>query len=300
MSGEGVWRLRWRRLRRDRPAMAGGAVLLLLALAAISASLWEAALGVSGVETDLLGRFEPPGGPHLLGQDEAGRDVLARLLRGGQVSLAIGALGALGCTLLGTLVGCVAGYRRGMTEAVLMRVTDFVMSLPGLPLLIILAALDLTKLGFGAEFARSPAAGFWRIVVIVVALGWTGIARLSRAATLAAMQREYVLSAQAQGASAWRILGVHVLPDALAPVIVAATLAMGRIILTEAALSFLGVGIQPPMTSWGSMLNNAQDLLVTAPLLAVWPGALILATVIAVNFLGDGLQAALDPKSDPR
>ncbi len=289
---------RWQRLAADRAAIAGAIVLLGLGLASIAVPLFEDALGVSGVETDLLGRFEPSGGLHFLGQDEAGRDVLARLLRGGRVSLAIGVLGALGCTIIGTAIGTVAAYMGGIIDAVLMRATDFVMSLPSLPLLIILAALDLTKIGFSIDAARSPAVAFWRIVTIVILLGWTGIARLSRATTLAVLQRDYVVAAEAQGAGLWRILRVHVVPNAIAPVIVAATLAMGRIVLAEAALSFLGVGIQPPSTSWGSMLNNAQDLLVTAPLLAVWPGALILATVIAINFLGDGLRAAFDPRSE--
>ena len=289
---------RWQRLAADRAAIAGAIVLLGLGLASIAVPLFEDALGVSGVETDLLGRFEPSGGLHFLGQDEAGRDVLARLLRGGRVSLAIGVLGALGCTIIGTAIGTVAAYMGGLIDAVLMRATDFVMSLPSLPLLIILAALDLTKIGFSIDAARSPAVAFWRIVTIVVLLGWTGIARLSRATTLAVLQRDYVVAAEAQGAGLWRILRVHVVPNAVAPVIVAATLAMGRIVLAEAALSFLGVGIQPPSTSWGSMLNNAQDLLVTAPLLAVWPGALILATVVAINFLGDGLRAAFDPRSE--
>jgi len=289
---------RWQRLAADRAAIAGAIVLLGLGLVSIAVPLFEDALGVSGVETDLLGRFEPPGGLHFLGQDEAGRDVLARLLRGGRVSLAIGVLGALGCTIIGTTIGTLAAYMGGIIDAVLMRATDFVMSLPSLPLLIILAALDLTKIGFSIDAARSPAVAFWRIVTIVILLGWTGIARLSRATTLAVLQRDYVVAAEAQGAGLWRILRVHVVPNAIAPVIVAATLAMGRIVLAEAALSFLGVGIQPPSTSWGSMLNNAQDLLVTAPLLAVWPGALILATVIAINFLGDGLRAAFDPRSE--
>ena len=289
---------RWRRLINDRAAVGGAIVLAGLAVASIAVPLIEDALGVSGVETDLLGRFEPPGGAHWLGQDEAGRDVLARLLRGGRVSLAIGLLGALGCTVIGTAIGTLAAYSRGIVDAVLMRVTDFVMSLPSLPLLIILAALDLTKIGFSTDMARAPAVAFWRIVAIVVLLGWTGIARLSRATTLAVLERDYVIAAEAQGASLWRILRVHVVPNAIAPVIVAATLAMGRIVLAEAALSFLGVGIQPPSTSWGSMLNNAQDLLVSAPLLAVWPGALILATVVAINFLGDGLRAAFDPRSE--
>ena len=157
---------RLQRLTADRLALAGGAILLTLGLAAIAAPLLEQALDVSGIDADLLGRFEPPGGAHLLGQDEAGRDVLARLLRGGRISLAIGLLGAIGCTVIGTLVGTLAAYAKGPVDAVLMRITDFVMSLPSLPLLIILAALDLNKLGIPDSLTRSPAANYWRIVAI--------------------------------------------------------------------------------------------------------------------------------------
>jgi peptide/nickel transport system permease protein len=169
-----------------------------------------------------------------------------------------------------------------------------------LPILIILAALDLSKLGFSQDFIRSGAAGYWRIVLIVTLLGWTGVARLVRAATLSLTERDFVLAARAQGASAWWILSVHILPNAISPVIVATTLAMGRVILAESALSFLGVGIQPPATSWGSMLTNAQEMIGSAPALAIYPGAAILVTVIAINFLGDGLQTAFDPRADGR
>ncbi len=295
-----VWRLRWQRLRGDRAALAGGAVLLALLVASYSAPLLEQALGVSGVETDLFARFEPAGGKHLLGADDAGRDELARLLRGGQTSLTIGFMGAMGASIVGTIIGAVSGYFRGRIDMVLMRFTDFMIALPSLPLLIILAALDLTKLGFSQEFIRSGDAGYWRIVVIVTLLGWTGVARLVRASTLALAEREFVLAARAQGAPAWWVLGIHIVPNAITPVIVATTIAMGRVILAESGLSFLGVGIQPPSTSWGSMLSNAQELIGIAPLLAIWPGLLILATVVAINFLGDGLQAAFDPRSDPR
>jgi peptide/nickel transport system permease protein len=295
-----VWRLRWRRLRTDRAALAGGAVLLLMLAASYSAPLLERGLGVSGVETDLFGRFEPAGGKHLLGADDAGRDELARLLRGGQTSLTIGFMGAIGASLVGTFIGAISGYFRGRIDMVLMRFTDFMIALPSLPLLIILAALDLTKLGFSQEFIRSGDAGYWRIVVIVTLLGWTGVARLVRASTLALAEREFVLAARAQGAPSWWVLGIHIIPNAITPVIVATTIAMGRVILAESGLSFLGVGIQPPSTSWGSMLSNAQELIGIAPLLAIWPGLLILFTVVAINFLGDGLQAAFDPRSDPR
>jgi peptide/nickel transport system permease protein len=295
-----VWALRWRRLARDKAALLGLAVLVLLVVLCLSSPLFERLLGVSASETDLLSRFDPSQGNHLLGSDDAGRDEFTRLLAGGWVSLSIGLLGALGSSFVGTIVGAVAGYARGKTDMVLMRITDGIIALPTLPLLIILAALDLSKLGFSQDFIRSGAAGYWRIVVIVTLLGWTGVARLVRASTLALAEREFVLAARAQGASSWWILTVHILPNAVSPVIVATTLAMGRVILAESALSFLGVGIQPPQTSWGSMLTNAQELIGNAPELAIYPGLLILVSVIAINFFGDGLQAAFDPRSDTR
>ena len=295
-----VWQLRWARLRRDPAAIAGLATLLLLVALCAAAPWIETILGVSGTEADLLSRFDPPSLDHPLGADEAGRDALARLLRGGLTSLSIGLLGALGSSLVGTIIGATAGYLRGWADMILMRLTDFILGLPWLPMLIILAALDLNKLGIPDSLTRSPAANYWRIVAIFTLLGWTGVARLTRAATIALSEREFVLSAQAQGATPGRILRVHILPNAISPVIVATTLAMGRIILAESGLSFLGVGIHPPQASWGSMLTNAQDLIATAPHLALYPGTLILITVIAINFLGDGLQAAFDPQSDRR
>ncbi len=295
-----VWQLRWRRLRADRAAMLGAAALLVLGLGAAGAGVFESWLGVSGVETDLFSRFDPPSAAHWLGTDDAGRDVVARLLRGGGVSLSVGLLGAISASVIGTLIGATAGYVRGWVDAILMRFTDFVIGLPWLPMLIILAALDLTKLGLPAAFVRSGGANFWRIVAIFALLGWTGVARLARAGTLALAEQEFVYAARAQGASPWRILSVHILPNAISPVIVATTLAMGRIVLADSGLSFLGVGIQPPQTSWGGMLNNALDLIGTAPALAIYPGVMILITVVAINFLGDGLQSAFDPGHERR
>jgi peptide/nickel transport system permease protein len=179
-----------------------------------------------------------------------------------------------------------------------MRFTDGMIALPLLPLLIVLAALDLTKLGFSAEFAHSGAAGFWRVVVIVALVDWTGIARLTRAATLALRDRDYVRSARASGGRASYIMTAHILPNVATPLIVAVTLTVGRVILFESVLSFLGFGIVAPTPSWGNMLNNAQELVTTAPALAIYPGLLIFVTVIAVNFLGDGLQHAFDPRSE--
>ncbi len=291
------WRLRWRRFRSHRAGMASLAVLLLLVLFVLAAGPAAHWLGVDPYETDLLSQYGPASAEHPLGTDDAGRDELVRLMLGGQVSLLVALLSTVAGSVVGLLIGIVAGYFGGRTDALLMRFTDGVIALPLLPLLIVLGALDLTKLGFSAEFAHSGAAGFWRVVIIIAAVDWTSIARLTRAATLALRDRDYVRSARASGGSAAYVMGSHILPNVATPLIVAVTLTVGRVILFESTLSFLGYGIVPPTPSWGNMLYNAQDLLTAAPALAIYPGLLIFVTVIAVNFLGDGLQHAFDPRS---
>lgn len=292
------WRLRWRRFRGHRAGMAS--LFILAALLVFVAAAWPVAawLGVDPYETDLLSQYGPPSAAHPLGTDDAGRDELVRLMLGGQISLLVGVLATAVGTVIGLGVGVVSGYFGKRLDAVLMRFTDGVISLPLLPLLIVLGALDLTKLGFSAEFAHSGAAGFWRVVVIVAVVDWTGIARLTRASALALRERDYVRSARASGGRAGYIMAAHILPNVATPLIVAVTLTVGRVILFESVLSFLGFGIVPPTPSWGNMLNNAQELVTTAPALAIYPGLLIFVTVIAVNFLGDGLQHAFDPRSE--
>ena len=292
------WRLRWRRFRRHRAGMASLAVLAALVLFTLAAFPLQALLGIDPDATDLLARYEPSSALHLLGTDDAGRDELLRLMLGGQMSLLVGLIATVTGSLIGVTVGVVAGYAGGRLDALLMRVTDGVIALPLLPLLIVLGAVDLTKLGFSAEFAHSGAAGFWRIVVIITLFDWTSIARLVRAATLGVRERDYVRAARASGGRASYVIAAHVLPNIATPLIVAATLTVGRVILLESVLSFLGFGIVPPTPSWGNMLNNAQELVTTAPSLAIYPGLLIFATVIAVNFLGDGMQQAFDPRAN--
>jgi len=289
--------LAWRRFRAHRLALASAALLILLALAALGAPWIAAWRGVDGEAVDLLLRFGPPSAANPLGTDDLGRDVLARLLQGGRVSLFVGLAAALTSAVFGTAIGLAAGFYGGRLDTLLMRFTDGVISLPLLPLLIVLAAVDLTKLGVSPALAQSPEISLYRIVVIVSLFGWTTVARLVRGSALAVREQEFVRAARALGAGPLRLMAVHILPAVVSPIVVATTLSVGNIILFESVLSFLGLGIQPPLPSWGNMLTNAQELVWEAPMLAVYPGLAIFATVIAFNFLGDGLQDALDPRA---
>ncbi|MEZ5859917.1 MAG: ABC transporter permease [Geminicoccaceae bacterium] len=290
----------WRRFASHRLAMWAGWLLAALVLAGLAGPPLGRAFGLDGEAVNLFGRLAPASLAHPLGTDELGRDLLLRLLEGGRISLAVGLAGALLTALIGTAIGLAAGYAGGRVDALLMRLTDAIIALPLLPLLIVLAAVDLTKLGLPATLVEGGLASVWRIVLLVALFGWTTVARLVRAAVLSQKERDYVRAARALGAGPWRIAVHHVLPNVASPVIVATTLSIGNIMLTESVLSFLGLGIQPPLPSWGNMLTNAQELIWQAPHLAVWPGALIFLTVIAFNLLGDGLQDALDPRGDTR
>lgn len=285
---------------RGRPlVLAAVIVLAVLVVLSAAAPLIERLMGIDANEADLLQRFQPPSAAHPLGTDEIGRDVFVRLLYGGRVSLTVGFVAAVIAAAIGTLVGIVAGYRGGRLDAVLMRVTDGVIALPLLPLLIVLAAVDLSKLGL-TGLAASEHASLYRIIAITALVGWTTVARLVRGATLSLKARDFVRAAVALGARPARVMALHILPNAVSPIIVATTLAVGQIILFESVLSFLGLGIQPPLPSWGNMLTNAQEVIWTAPHLAIYPGLLILLTVVACNLLGDALQEILDPRTSNR
>ncbi|RDD63666.1 ABC transporter permease [Ferruginivarius sediminum] len=290
-------RLLWRRFLRHRLALTSLAVLIVLAAAALAAPLVEAWTPLNATKVDLMARSAPPSWAHPLGTDELGRDLLLRLLYGGRVSLAVGISAALMAAVIGTVIGLAAGYFGGTLDSILMRITDGVIALPLLPLLIVLAAVDFTKLGLPAALMEGPQGSLYRIVFLVALVGWNTVARLVRGATLSMKAREFVTAAHALGAGNTRVMLVHLLPNVASPIIVATTLSVGNIILLESVLSFLGLGIQPPMASWGNMLTNAQELIYSAPMLAVWPGLLIFVTVMAFNFLGDGLQDALDPRA---
>ncbi len=294
---QSAWSMARHRFLRRRLAVCSALFLSLIAVLSLAAPLLEAARGLDGNQVNLFARLHMPSADAWLGRDELGRDVFQRLLQGGQVSLLVGLVTAVCAAFIGTIIGLVAGYRGGWPDAFLMRCTDSVIALPLLPLLIVMAALDLNKLGLPVVVVQSENISLYRIIFIVALVGWTTVARLVRGAALSLRERDFVIAARSQGASAFRIMTVHILPNLMSPIIVATTLSVGNIILLESVLSFLGLGIQPPLPSWGNLLTNAQELVSTAPWLAFYPGVAIIATVAAFNFLGDGLQDALDPQA---
>ena len=290
----------WRDILRDKRVAISGSVLLFLIIAAFGAPPLAGLIGLDPDMVDLYHRLAAPSLQHPLGTDEIGRDLLFRLLEGGRVSLLVGIVAALVAAIFGTAMGLIAGYRGGRLDAALMRFTDGMIALPLLPLLVVLAALDLKKLGIPSAIVDSPAISIERIIVLVALVGWTTVARIVRGATLSLKSRDFVRAAIALGATSPRVMLVHILPNLASPIIVATTLAVGETILLESVLSFLGLGVAPPIPSWGNMLTTAQETIALAPQLALYPGLLIFITVIACNFLGDGLQDALDPRSERR
>jgi peptide/nickel transport system permease protein len=270
----------WRRLGRRGPALFALMVLAFEAALALGAPVLipeERAL-----RPEPAAILQPSSRQHLLGTDEAGRDILARLVYGSRISLSIGILAALVSVCLGTALGAAAGYYGGWTEDTLMRVTDAMLSVPVLFFVIVLSVL----------LGPSPRT----LVVVIGGLSWMELARIVRANVLSLRQREFTESARAIGVRDVVIMVRHILPNTLGPVVVAGTLGVGRAMLDEAAVSYLGLGIQPPTPSWGNMLFNAQSYLWNAPWIALFPGMLILITVLAINFVGDGLRHALDPQ----
>lgn len=267
-------------LLRHLPAAFGLAFLVAAMLVvALLPSLLPYQYDVQDIE--LIGEPGPPSWEHWLGHDELGRDSFTRLVAGGRVSLAVGLFGALVSTLLGTLVGGLAGFHRGVVDTVLMRLTDVVLSIPLLPLVLLVSGLLRPSVLL--------------LVGIIGALTWMGTARLVRGQFLALRERDFVEAARSLGAGEFRLMLRHILPNALSPIIVSATLAVGRAIMLESALSFLGFGVQLPTPSWGNLLNKASPWLATAPWLAVAPGLCIFLAVLSVNFLGDGLRDVLEP-----
>lgn len=234
---------------------------------------------------------------HLFGTDELGRDVFIRLIYGTRISMSVGVLVAVVSALVGLLIGSLAGFYGGAVDTILMRVTDALLSLPLLPVMIVIAAVDMQKLPFIKLLVSQQNESILKMIMILCLFSWMTVARLVRGSILSLREREFILAARTLGANDFTIILRHMFPNVIAPMLVSITLGVGESILFEAALSFLGLGIQPPTPSWGNMLFNAQELIYQAPFLAILPGIMILLTVISFNYLGDGLQDAVDPKA---
>jgi peptide/nickel transport system permease protein len=279
--GQSYWQVVWRRFLKHRLAMIGATAAIALTLMAI---LSPVIAPRHPDRINLQTRWVAPSlTENIFGTDELGRDVLSRIMYAGRISLVVGYVTAFATAIVGALAGAAAGFYGGWTDTILMRLVDMLIAVPQLPLYLILAALV-------------PGGGVGRIVLIFTVFGWTTVARLVRGQILSLKSQEYVEAGRALGASESRIIVRHLIPNSLAPVIVAATLTVGNAILGESGLSFLGLGIQPPTASWGNMLQRAQEYLLKASWLAVFPGLFIFIIVLAFNFLGDGLRDALDPR----
>jgi peptide/nickel transport system permease protein len=284
------WMEAWRRFRRHRLAMAGACILLLMILAvALGPLLWPVAIN----DIDFSAQLQGPSWAHPLGTDDLGQDLLARMLYGGRISLSVGLAAMCVSVGFGTLIGAIAGVSRGMVDNVLVWVIDLFLSLPQLPILLLVIYLfrhTLTIL-LGAQLGM-----FLLIVVVIGGFRWMIVARLVRAQFLALREKEFVEAARALGASTFRMVVRHVLPNALGPVIVAGTIDVANAIIAESTLAFLGLGFPPDIPSWGRILYDAKDYLDVAPHWALFPGGAIFLAVLTINFIGDGLRDALDPR----
>jgi peptide/nickel transport system permease protein len=280
----------WRRFRRHRLAVASSIVLLLIVAAIVIGPLvWRLPIN----EIDFAAKLEGPSWAHPLGTDDLGQDVLARLLYGGRVSLAVGLCAMLVACSVGVLVGAIAGMSRGSVDAVLMWLADLFLSLPTLPLLLLLIYLFRESL----KGVLGPEGGVFVLIVAVIGgLRWMQVARLVRAQILSIREKEFIEAARALGASTVRQVVRHILPNALGPVIVAATIDVAAAIIQESTLSFLGLGFPPDIPTWGRVLFDAKDTIDIAPHWALFSGAAIFLTVLTINFIGDGLRDAFDPR----
>ncbi|AEH51382.1 ABC transporter permease [Pseudothermotoga thermarum] len=281
------WKDVWRRLKKKKPAMFGLVVIIIFTLMAIFAPLIAPA---DPNKIDLDNRLKPPGSPsrickngiYILGSDEFGRDIFSRIIYGSRISLSIGILTQAIVTVIGIAMGAIAGYYGGKIDMIIMRVVDILFAFPDLLFYI------------GIMFALGP--GIYNLFIAISVLGWASRARLIRSQVLAIKETEYIEAAKAQGLSDFRIIVKHILPNCIGVIIVSVTLGIPSAILTEASLSFLGLGILPPTPSWGNMIYAARPYLRVNPLYSVWPGIAIMLSVFAFNLLGDGLRDVLDPR----
>lgn len=287
--------LAWRRFRRHKMAIFGTVTLILLFIYSFGGALIFPEKYANFADTPL--RLTAPTATHPFGTDTIGRDVLARTIYGGQISLIIGLLAVLIQTFIGILVGALAGYYGGLIDSILMRITEAMLNIPEIFLLIVMAKFFGGRIPEVEMFGRAFSGSVVVIVLIIGATSWMYLARIVRAEFLSLKENDFILAARATGTSNVEIIFYHILPNAIAPIVVSATLGVANAILAEAYISFLGLGVQPPTATWGNMLDGANNYLETAPWLWFFPGMLILLTVLSINFLGDGLRDAIDPRS---
>ena len=298
----------WRRFRRHKMAMFGVVVLVLLGLYATVGGLVWARGYCAPIKREVSGeawancndtslKLNPPSAAHPYGTDDIGRDIFARTIYGGQISLLIGIAATLLEVGLGTAVGAVAAYYGGWVDSVLMRITEAMLSIPSLFLLIVTAKFFGNRLPSVNFFGRELTGSVLVIILVIGATSWMYLARIVRANVLSLREMDYVSASRALGVSNFRIILTHLLPNTLAPIIVSSSLGVAGAILAEAYVSFLGLGVQAPTATWGNMLEEAYQYLERAPWLWFFPGMLILLTVLSINFVGDGLRDAFDPRS---
>lgn len=280
----------WRRFRRHKLAVVSAGILVLMVLAVlVGPFFWTVAIN----DIDFSSQLEGPSWAHPLGTDDLGQDLLARMLYGGRISLAVGLAAMMVAVFVGTLVGAVAGIARGSIDTALMWLTDLFLSLPQLPLLLLVIYLFRDTL---KEIAGPEVGVFILIVIVIGGLRWMPVARLVRAQFFSLREKEFVEAARALGASTPRVVVRHILPNSLGPVIVAGTIDVAAAIIAESTLSFLGLGFPPDIPTWGRLLYDAKDYLDFAPHWAIFAGAAIFLAVLTINFIGDGLRDALDPR----
>ena len=290
-----LWQLGWLRFRRHKMALFGVVTLILLFAFSFGGAFFYTEKYANFNDTSE--RLNAPSAEHPFGTDSIGRDILARTIYGGQISMVIGLVAVLIETMMGIIIGALAGYYGGALDAVLMRLTEAMLNIPTIFLLIVMAKF------FGGKVPEIEVAGrvlSGSVIVIIVIIGatsWMYLARIVRAEFLSLKENEFILAARATGTSNSQIIFYHILPNTVAPIIVSSTLSVANAILYEAYISFLGLGVQPPTATWGNMLESSGKYLDSAPWLWFFPGMLILLTVLSINFIGDGMRDALDPRS---
>ncbi|MCB0038601.1 MAG: ABC transporter permease [Caldilinea sp.] len=268
----------WHKFRRHKAAVLSGIVLIVMIIVCFGAP-WIAPYEFDAI--DLRNTRQPPSLDHLMGTDDLGRDAFTRLLYGGRISLTVGIFAALVATTIGAVLGAVAGFYGGSTDNVLMRFTEVIIAIPSLPLLIILSSYTQASVVV--------------IILIIGLLSWMATARIVRGSVHSVKRQDFVMAARMMGCRNATIIGRHIIPNVMGPIIVGATLGVGAAIIIESSLSFLGLGISPPTPTWGNMLQDSQSTMATKPWLTIFPGLAILITVLCINFLGEGLHDALDP-----